>query len=100
VVDPIDDASPPESAPRRPIADARRPSKLDELTLIERVFENSENDYITVLAIAKRARMILDDYPEYMDILELERPTNIALREFLDKSFTFHFNPGKARGAK
>ena len=100
MADPIDDAPPPAPAPRRVITDARRPSKLDELTLIERVFEDSENDYITVLAIARRARMILDDYPEYMDILELEKPTIIALREFLDKSFVFHVNPGKGRPGK
>lgn len=68
--------------------------RLDEQAIIESVFKNSENDYATVLAIAKRARQILDDYPKYEDELENKKATIIALEEFVDHDFDFEVVPG------
>lgn len=61
----------------------------DEQNMIEKVFENSPNDYATVLAIANRARQILEDYPKYEEKLEDEKVTMIALEEFVEGRFTF-----------
>jgi len=55
--------------------------------VVERVFTNSVNDYITVLGIARRARQILDDYPQYEEQLEVETATTLALEEFLEHRF-------------
>jgi DNA-directed RNA polymerase omega subunit len=63
--------------------------EYDEQTIIEKVFKNSENDYATVLAIARRARQILDDYPKYEEQLEHEKATTIALEEFVGGDFEF-----------
>jgi DNA-directed RNA polymerase subunit K/omega len=61
----------------------------DEQDMVERVFVNSPNDYATVLAVARRAREILDDYPKYEEQLEEEKATMIALQEFVRGDFTF-----------
>ena len=66
---------------------------IDEQTVVEKVFQNSENDYATVLAIAKRARQILDDYPKYEEELEDKKATIIALEEFVDQDFSFEVAP-------
>lgn len=63
--------------------------EADEQDIIEKVFVNSPNDYATVLAIARRARQILDEYAKYEDKLEEEKATMIALEEFVRGSFTF-----------
>jgi DNA-directed RNA polymerase subunit K/omega len=63
---------------------------IDEQAVVEKVFENSVNDYATVLAIARRARQILDDYPKYEDLLENEKATVLALEEFVGGQFSFH----------
>jgi DNA-directed RNA polymerase omega subunit len=63
--------------------------EADEQDIIEKVFVNSPNDYATVLAIARRARQILDEYAKYEDKLEEEKATMIALEEFVGGSFTF-----------
>lgn len=63
---------------------------IDEQAVVEKVFENSVNDYATVLAIARRARQILDDYPKYEDLLENEKATVLALEEFVGGKFSFH----------
>ena len=70
----------PETPPR-PI-ERRRPSIAGQ-DVVERVFKGSINDYVTVLAISRRARQILDEYPKYEDRLEDETATSIALEEFL-----------------
>lgn len=75
-----DDYIAPETPPR-PI-ERRRPS-IGGQDIVERVFKGSVNDYVTVLAIARRARQILDDYPKYEDRLEEETATSIALEDFL-----------------
>jgi len=61
----------------------------DEQNMIEKVFENSPNDFATVLAIASRARQILEEYPKYEEKLEDEKATMIALEEFVAGRFTF-----------
>ncbi|MEE9456461.1 MAG: DNA-directed RNA polymerase subunit omega [bacterium] len=66
--------------------------EADEQEMIERVFVNSPNDFATVLAIARRARQILDEYAKYEDKLEEEKATMIALEEFVGGSFTFEAN--------
>lgn len=63
--------------------------EADEQGMVEQVFEDSPNDYATVLAIARRARQILDEYPKYENRLENEKATMIALKEFVDGGFTF-----------
>jgi DNA-directed RNA polymerase omega subunit len=63
--------------------------ETDEQDMIEKVFVNSPNDFATVLAIARRARQILDEYAKYEDKLEEEKATMIALEEFVGGSFTF-----------
>lgn len=63
--------------------------EADEQEMIEKVFVNSPNDFATVLAIARRARQILDEYAKYEDKLEEEKATMIALEEFVGGSFTF-----------
>jgi DNA-directed RNA polymerase omega subunit len=63
--------------------------ETDEQTIVEKVFENSPNDYATVLAIARRARQILDDYPKYEEQLEENKATVIALEEFVEGDFSF-----------
>lgn len=73
---------------------------FDEQTMIEKVFKNSENDYATVLAIAKRARQILDDYPKYEDELENKKATIIALQEFVDHDFSFEALPAPNSNAE
>ena len=80
--------------------EAPRLPKVDERGLIEKVFKDSQNDYLTVLAIARRARQILEDYPEYEDQLENDKATGIALREFLDKKFEFRADIKKAKTGK
>jgi DNA-directed RNA polymerase subunit K/omega len=66
---------------------------FDEQTMVEKVFQNSENDYATVLAIAKRARQILEDYPKYEEELEDQKATIIALEEYVDHDFDFEVLP-------
>ncbi len=68
--------------------------------VVERVFKDSANDYITVLGIARRARQILEDYQEYEDLLESETATTLALEEFLDGRFTVAPIPRKTSGSK
>jgi len=63
--------------------------EADEQGMVEQVFENSPNDYATVLAIARRARQILDEYPKYEERLENEKATMIALKEFVAGGFSF-----------
>ena len=63
--------------------------EADEQNMVEKVFVDSPNDYATVLAIARRARQILDEYPKYEDKLEEEKATMIALKEFVGGGFTF-----------
>jgi DNA-directed RNA polymerase omega subunit len=63
--------------------------EADEQATVEKVFEDSPNDYATVLAIARRARQILDEYPKYEGRLENEKATMIALEEFVEGGFTF-----------
>ncbi len=63
--------------------------ETDEQAIVEKVFENSPNDYATVLAIARRARQILDDYPKYEEQLEETKATVIALEEFVEGDFSF-----------
>lgn len=63
--------------------------ETDEQDMIEKVFVNSPNDFATVLAIARRARQILDEYAKNEDKLEEEKATMIALEEFVGGSFTF-----------
>jgi DNA-directed RNA polymerase omega subunit len=63
--------------------------ETDEQAIVEKVFENSTNDYATVLAIARRARQILDDYPKYEEQLEETKATVIALEEFVEGDFSF-----------
>jgi len=76
------------------IKDANRlPMGFDEQTMIEKVFVDSENDYATVLAIAIRARQILDDYPKYEDELEHKKATMIALEEYVEHDFSFEAGP-------
>jgi DNA-directed RNA polymerase subunit K/omega len=76
----------PETSPR-PV-ERRRPSIAGQ-DIVERVFKDSANDYVTVLAISRRARQILDEYPKYEDRLEEETATSIALEEFLAGKITF-----------
>jgi len=73
---------------------------FDEQTMIEKVFKNSENDYATVLAIAKRARQILDDYPKYEEELENKKATMIALEEFVGHDFSFDVLPAPNSNAE
>ncbi len=63
--------------------------EADEQDMVEKVFVDSPNDYATVLAIARRARQILDEYPKYEDKLEEEKATMIALKEFVAGNFAF-----------
>ncbi len=63
--------------------------ETDEQNMIEKVFVNSPNDFATVLAIARRARQILDEYAKNEDKLEEEKATMIALKEFVGGNFTF-----------
>jgi DNA-directed RNA polymerase subunit K/omega len=70
---------------------------VGEQSMIEKVFEDSENDYATVLAIAKRARQILDDYPKYEDRLEHEKATIIALEEYIGGDFDFDVGPQRPK---
>jgi DNA-directed RNA polymerase subunit K/omega len=74
----------------------RFPMDINEQTVVEEVFKNSENDYATVLAIAKRARQILDDYPKYEDELEHKKATIIALDEYVGHDFSFEVVPRPA----
>jgi DNA-directed RNA polymerase omega subunit len=69
--------------------------ETDEQITVEKVFVNSPNDYATVLAIARRARQILDEYPKYEELLENEKATLIALREYMDGDFTFDIETSK-----
>jgi DNA-directed RNA polymerase subunit K/omega len=62
--------------------------KIKQIIDIERVFEKSENDYATVLGVAKKARSILDDYPRYAGLLEKYKPTTIALSEYVGGDFS------------
>lgn len=71
--------------------------ETDEQTTVEKVFVNSLNDYVTVLAIALRARQILDEYPKYEELLEKEKATLIALREYMDGDFTFDAEVSKIK---
>lgn len=70
---------------------------MDEQTTVEKVFVNSLNDYATVLAIARRARQILEEYPKYEELLENEKATLIALREYMDGDFTFDMDVSKIK---
>lgn len=63
--------------------------EADEQDMVEQVFVDSPNDYVTVLAIASRARQILEEYPKYEERLEEDKATMIALREFVKGNFTF-----------
>jgi DNA-directed RNA polymerase subunit K/omega len=54
----------------------------------EKVFKKSENDYATLLGVAKKAREILDDYPRYGELLEKYKATTIALAEFVEGTFS------------
>jgi len=63
--------------------------EADEQNMIERVFVDSPNDYATVLAIARRARQILEEYSKYEERLEEDKATMIALQEFVRGDFTF-----------
>jgi DNA-directed RNA polymerase omega subunit len=63
--------------------------ETDEQAIVEKVFEDSPNDYATVLAIARRARQILDEYPKYEEQLEETKATVIALEEFVGGNFSF-----------
>jgi DNA-directed RNA polymerase omega subunit len=63
--------------------------EADEQNMIERVFVDSPNDYATVLAIARRARQILEEYSKYEEQLEEDKATMIALEEFVRGDFTF-----------
>lgn len=63
--------------------------EADEQNMIERVFVDSANDYATVLAIACRARQILEEYSKYEEQLEEDKATMIALEEFVRGDFTF-----------
>jgi len=81
--------------PERPAVTPRRLPPLDERTLIQKVFQDSENDYLTVLAIARRARQIQDNEEEYQNLLETEKPTAIALREYLANNFEFRLESEK-----
>ncbi|MGD8718144.1 MAG: DNA-directed RNA polymerase subunit omega [Candidatus Zixiibacteriota bacterium] len=65
----------------------------DEQKTVEQVFTDSDNDYVTVLAIARRARQILDDYPKYEELLENEKATVLALEEYVGGKFTFEAGP-------
>ncbi len=71
--------------------------ETDEQTTVEKVFVNSINDYATVLAIARRARQILDEYPKYEELLENEKATLIALQEYMDGAFTFDAEVSKIK---
>jgi DNA-directed RNA polymerase omega subunit len=71
--------------------------ETDEQITVEKVFVNSPNDYATVLAIARRARQILDEYPKYEELLENEKATLIALREYMDGAFTFDAEVSKIK---
>jgi DNA-directed RNA polymerase subunit K/omega len=57
----------------------------------EKVFEKEDNDYLTILAIAVRAREIADEYPEYETLLENNKPTTLALSEYLQDGFEFEY---------
>lgn len=57
----------------------------------EKIFENDDNDYLTILAIAVRAREIADNYPEYEEFLEENKPTTLALSEYLQDGFDFEY---------
>jgi len=57
----------------------------------EKIFETDENDYLIILAIAVRAREIADNYPDYEDILDENKPTTIALSEYLQDGFGFEY---------
>jgi DNA-directed RNA polymerase omega subunit len=63
--------------------------EADEQNMIERVFVDSPNDYATVLAIARRARQILEEYSKYEEQLEEDKATMIALEEFVRGDFKF-----------
>jgi DNA-directed RNA polymerase subunit K/omega len=63
--------------------------------IIEKVFKSDVNDYITVLAVARRARQILDEYPKYKEALDAKGATALALEEYLNHEFEFEFAPGK-----
>jgi DNA-directed RNA polymerase subunit K/omega len=68
--------------------------------VVEKVFKNSENDFLTVLGIARRARQILEDYPEYEEALEDETATTLALNEFLADGFEISVRNRKTKTAK
>ncbi len=57
----------------------------------EKIFEKEDNDYLTILAIAVRAREIADNYPEYEEYLEENKPTTLALSEYLQDGFNFEY---------
>lgn len=73
-------------------------TKCDDRAVIERIFKDERNDYVAVLAIARRARQILDDYDRYADVLENEKPTTLALKEFLRGDLDFEIADG-AKGS-
>ncbi len=73
---------------------------IEDESVIERVFADSENGYITVLAIALRARQILEEYPKYEMRLQKEKAADIALKEFLTGVFDFRFEPKDSAPAK
>lgn len=89
-----------KDVPKRPLTSRRRPPPLDEAAMMEEILKNSENDYLTVLAIARRARQIQDDEEHYGDALDTEKATTIALREFLAKRFRFYLQDDKSGGKK
>jgi len=60
---------------------------IKQIVEVESVFYGSENDYATLLAVAKKAREILDDYPRYGALLERYKPTTIALAEYAEGAF-------------
>ncbi|UCE26771.1 MAG: hypothetical protein JSW52_10565 [Candidatus Coatesbacteria bacterium] len=60
---------------------------IKQIVEVESVFDESENDYAILLAVAKKAREVLDDYPRYGALLERYKPTTIALSEYADGAF-------------
>lgn len=62
--------------------------RIKQIIDTDKVFGKSENDYVTLLGIAKKARDILEDYPRYGELLEKYKPTTIALAEFVEGTFS------------
>ncbi len=57
----------------------------------EKIFEKDDNDYLIILAIAVRAREIADNYPDYEELLEENKPTTLALSDYLQDGFEFEY---------